>query len=344
MPSDRPEKETPPEFVIVMDCAAAVAPSSTVPKSSASGETLSDAAVTPVPASDTTAGPALLPTLIVPARLPAAVGVNPTATMQLAPPASVVPQVVLAMAKSPVTARPRPVSVVPPVFVTVMVCVLELLPITIALKLRLCGVALKSATVSPTPESGTTIAVGAMLNPPERIPAAVGVKLTATLQLAPPASVVPQLLLVSTKSPLIANANPDSAAPPLLVRVMSCALAVAPTCCAEKLKLCGEALRDAAANPIPLSAAVAEATVVPLNVILPLRVPASVGENAIAIVQLPPATSVVPQVEDCSAKSPLTAIARFASTEPPEFVTVTACAALVCPVGVAAKLNCVGLR
>ena len=91
------------EFVIVTDCEP-VCPIVTLPKEMLLGPATSCPPVSPVPARLTTCGlcGALSVNDTVPVRTPTAVGVNVTFTVQLAPAASVAPQL-LDWAKFPVT-------------------------------------------------------------------------------------------------------------------------------------------------------------------------------------------------------------------------------------------------
>lgn len=79
-----------------------------------------------------------------------------------------------------------------------------------------------SATVCGLPE-----ALSAMLSNPPRIPAAVGVKVMLILQLARPATALPQLL-VAAKSPLVVIDVMFSGALPGLLRAIVCGVLVKP--------------------------------------------------------------------------------------------------------------------
>ena len=89
-----------PTFVNVTDLAALVVPTATVPKLSEVGERES---CVPVPVKATVCGLFGASSLKVniPVRTPITVGVKVTLTVQLSPTASVVPQVLLLIAKSP---------------------------------------------------------------------------------------------------------------------------------------------------------------------------------------------------------------------------------------------------
>jgi len=143
----------------------------------------------------------------VPLAAPVAVGVNVTPTAQLAPAAWLVPQVLLAIAKGPLIPTLEIVRAVLWRLVSVTVTAalvlltatvpkfneladrvtgeLELLPVP--LRLTVCG-------LFPAPSVKVSVPVAA--------PVAVGVNVTPTLQVAPAATLVPQLLLAIPKGPL----------------------------------------------------------------------------------------------------------------------------------------------
>jgi len=85
---------------------------------------------------------------------------------------------------------------------------------------------------SPAPDMvvfcGLLVALSVKVSEPVRFPLAVGANVTLTEQLAPAARLAPQLF-VSPKSPVVAIAEMDSAALPLLVSVTFCAALVVPT-------------------------------------------------------------------------------------------------------------------
>jgi hypothetical protein len=98
---------------------------------------------------------------------------------------------------------------------------------------------------SPEPERATVcrlaLALSATLSVPERLPAAVGVNFTLMVQLALPASELPQLS-VCAKSPLVLILEMVSTALLVFVSVTVCAVLVAPTSTLEKLRLAGDTL------------------------------------------------------------------------------------------------------
>src|SRR5260221_6529155 len=109
--------------------------------------------------------------------------------------------------------------------------------------------------VTPVPDSETVAglpgALLAMLSVPVREPVAVGVKVTLTVQDAPAARVVPQLL-VCAKSPVAENEETDAAVPPVLLTVTACEPLVEPTVWLPKDTLDGFAETDGPEVPPPL--------------------------------------------------------------------------------------------
>src|SRR5262245_21022195 len=164
------------------------------------------AGATPVPLSPTVCGlPAALDEMLtVAVRAPAAVGVNVTEIVQLAPAASVagLSGQLLSWAKSPALAPASPMleitSGARPEFVNVTLCAALVVPTSWLPKPRLVGDRL-TAGVVPVPLSGTVCglptALSLMLTLAVRLPAADGVKVTEIVQLAPTASVPGQVFV-----------------------------------------------------------------------------------------------------------------------------------------------------
>ena len=131
---------------------------------------------------------------------------------------------------------------------------------------------------------------------PDRLPVAVGVKVTVTAQLAPAAKLLPQVLPVNAKSPIlvppIAMLVKVSVVIPSLVTVMLFGALVVPTFTLPKFTDGGVNLRGAAVPVMvtncvpPLSATVK----------VPDCTPSVVGLNVTEMVHVPPAARVEPQV------------------------------------------------
>jgi hypothetical protein len=177
---------------------------------------------------------------------------------------------------------------------------------------------------------------------PVRAPAAVGVNVTLIVQLAPTASVVPQLF-VCAKSPLAVMELIVAAVVPLFDRVVDCAAVVEPTTVDVKARLAGLAFSAGpGAVPVPLRATETAPETSVLTVSVPVREPATVGLNFTVTVQDPPAAMLVPQVLVCE-KSPVIVTDDTAAAVEPLFETVTVCSALVVPVVCDPKLSAVGV-
>jgi hypothetical protein len=142
---------------------------------------------------------ALLVMVSVPVREPAAVGAKVTPTAQVAPTAMLAPQV-LVCAKSPEVATPATDAAAVPVFRTVSDCDALLPPTAVMPNVRLGG-SIESAGPGAMPVPVRLTAVGPlgslveMVSVPVRVPDAVGVNVTFTAQLAPAATLVPQVLV-----------------------------------------------------------------------------------------------------------------------------------------------------
>ena len=89
---------------------------------------------------------------------------------------------------------------------------------------------------------------------------------------------------------------------PLLLSVIACAGLVVAMVCAAKVRLVGLSAADGpTATPVPVKLAVCGLpAALSVTVIVPVRVPATVGVNVTLIVQLALAASDVPQVLVCA--------------------------------------------
>jgi hypothetical protein len=159
----------------------------------------------PVPDNDTDCGlaDALSVKVRVPVREPAAPGLKVTVMVQLAPAARLAGQA-LVWEKSPVAAMFVTLSVALPPFVTLIVCAVLAAPRSSPPKFKLAGETLASA---PTPfpakeilcEPGTALSLRS--SAPVRLPGAVGLNITVTVQAAPGLKELPQAS-AAEKSPL----------------------------------------------------------------------------------------------------------------------------------------------
>jgi hypothetical protein len=172
-------------------------------------------------------------------REPVADGVNVTLMLQLCPPPTLPPQV-LVCAKSPefvpVIMMLVMLSAVLPRLVSVTVLAALVFPTLMVPKFRLAGA---SRTAAPVPVKGTACglpeALSVTLTAALRVPPAVGSNVTLTVQLAWLARVEGDSgqLSVWLKSPallpVIATLVMVRATPPVLSRVILCAALVVPT-------------------------------------------------------------------------------------------------------------------
>ena len=264
----------------------------------------------PVPARVTDCGLplALSATVTVAERLPTAVGVKVTLMVQLPLAATELPQV-LVWAKSPVLVPPIArlvmVSAAVPVLLRVIVCPelvelrgwllkvrlpgerLTLGPLPVPLRLTVCWLPDVLLLLSVT----TRLAV--------RVPGAVGVKLTLTVQLLLAASELAQVV-VSAKSPALApeNARPlmVRAALPELLNVKAWTELVVPTVWLLKVRLEVDSAA-AGALPVPLRLTVCglplALSAIPREAV---RDPVPAGVNVTLRAQLLPAATELPQV------------------------------------------------
>ena len=319
----------PPELVAVKVAGGEVAFRTTWPKSCEDGTMARVPGVAPVPLSAAVAGlAAKLPgTESDPLRLPMIEGVNSTSSLQLDPAASEVPQVVDAIAKSPLAEGVPSVTGAPPLFAATKVADADVVPSTTIPKLSPAGESARLPGDTPVPDkdelAGLVAKLPAMLSAPVRKPVADGVKVTWTTQLPPAGSDAPQLVDRTAKSPLVAGAWRLTAVPPLLLAVKAAADFVAPTTTAPKVCAAGESVRLPGVTPCPVSAAVAGLLLkVPPMLSTPLRLPRAVGEKVTKSVQLAPAASAGVQVVEATAKSPLAEGVCRLTGAPPVFRAV----------------------
>ena len=119
---------------------------------------------------------------------------------------------------------------------------------------NLVGDRVTAGAVMPVPVKDTVcglpLALSATEIEPFRLPVAVGVNVTEIAHVPEAATEVPQVL-VWLKSPLAVMLVMESAAVPVLVRVMLCAALVVLSAWLPKVRLVGEKL-TAGAIPVPL--------------------------------------------------------------------------------------------
>src|SRR5208337_3257708 len=179
-------------------------------------------AATPVPVRLTVcvAGLALSVMVTAPVLVPVALGLKVTLRVQLAPAATLEPQV-LVWEKSPLTVMRVMLRVAFPVLLRVTLLALLLVPTFCDGKVKEVGERLTAGAV-PVPVRLTVcvagLALSVMVTAPVRVPAAVGLKVTLRVQLAPAATLEPQVL-VWEKSPLTVMLVMLRVALPVFLRV-----------------------------------------------------------------------------------------------------------------------------
>ena len=172
---------------------------------------------------------------------------------------------------------------------------------------------LNTAGVNPVPFKLALIVMAAFPAPSVELvavrracrpPAAVGVKVTDTEQLAPPASVDAQFAELAAKSPAAvpetAKFRPDNGSPPGFVTVTVCAALATPTPTPGNVSDAGLKLSEAGANPVPETAmrAIGTPRLVLDTTTVPFCSPLTTGENVTGAVHVPPAGRLVPQFPD----------------------------------------------
>ena len=185
--------------------------------------------------------------VMVPARLPPAVGAKVTEIVQFAPAATLVPQV-LVWAKSPLAAMLVTLSVALPLLESVTTCEALVDFSNCPVKVRLAADKLSTGPI-PVPVSATVWVLSATalllsvtVSVPVRLPKAVGVNVKLMVQLAPPARGVVVLQVppeATPKSPEAAMALISNGADPVLLSVADWVLLVVPTPWLPKLRLAG---------------------------------------------------------------------------------------------------------
>ncbi len=230
--------ELVPVLVSVTDCAAAVVPTTVLPKARLEGVTETPGAVpTPLRAMVCVPPLALSLMVITPVCVPLATGVKAAAMTQVLPAdtGAEVEHVVLgSKAKLPLIVRALISSGLLPVFVRVTVCAAAAVPATVLPKVRVDGLSDTPANV-PVPARLTLLVptFDPMVRVPVRLLAAVGVNVTPRSQLEPAESgfeaeqvVVPPS---TAKSPLMLKDAKLTGEVPSLVTVTLSAPLVVPT-------------------------------------------------------------------------------------------------------------------
>jgi len=336
-------------LVTVTVFVALVTPTATLPKAKLTGENVKGAM--PVPVRPATCGDfvVLATTVIAPPMLPVTVGENVTVIVQVAPPVSVAPQVVV-LPKSPLAVMDESVAVEVPVFFMVMTFPALVEPTAVAVKVSLVGVKVKVADEEvPVPFRvtlwGEFDALSVIAIEPLRLPAASGENVTVMVQLAGEGPSVVGQLLVCAKSPVAAPTVSGVDPVPVFFTVTVLPALVVPTACAANVNVAGvSVITTVAAFPVPVRLTICgELDALSVIEIEPVRVPVAVGVNVTVMVQLAgEGPRVVGQLLVC-AKSPVAGAMVSGVDAVPVFFTVTVLPALVVPTVCDANVSLVGV-
>src|SRR5258708_36906781 len=164
-----------------------------------------------------------------------------------------------------------------------------------------------------------------------RVPFALGVKVTAIVQLRPAARLEPQLLVCAKSvalGPLMAKPEKVSVVPPALVSATFEGGGVVPTFCGGKISEVGERLTSV---PTPNKVRICVGgPALSLMGTDPMRLPITAGLNLTVMVQEPPTATLLPQVFVWP-KLPLAARLVIVSGLVPVLARITVCGPLTVP-------------
>lgn len=184
----------------------------------------------------------------VPVRVPAAVGVKVTEIVQLPPAATLDPQFCVSAKSTDAVMEVTDRAAVPGL-VSVTVWAALVVPSLCGAKVRLAGESATAGAVTretaPVPLRttiwGEPLALSVNVSVPVRVPATMGVNVTAIVHLAPIATLMPQVS-VCAKSPEVAIVVTAKAAVPELVKVNVWAELVVLSVCQAKVRLVAESV------------------------------------------------------------------------------------------------------
>jgi hypothetical protein len=231
----------------------------------------------------------------VPVTVPFAVGENVTATVQLAPAAMLVPQVLLAIAKPALVTMLEKLRDTLWRFVSVTLLAPLVLPTATVPKFKELEERVTGALPVPVRLTvcGLFRALSVNVSVPVTAPIAVGEKVTPTTQLAPAAILVPQVLLATAKPALVTMLEKLRATFTRLVSVTVLTALVPPTATVPKFKLLEE--RVTGALPVPVRVTIC-VPALPAIVRLPEAAPTAMGEKVTETVQEDPGAMLPLQV------------------------------------------------
>lgn len=235
------------------------------------------------------------------------------------------------------------VSALAPVFLSVTVCVADVEPTLVEVKVRLVGERLTAGAPAPVPLRATVCgefgALSLKLSVAVKVPAAVGLKVNVTTQEAPTANVpLPTHDVAPWKSeplvPVIVGLLVKvRVAVPVFLIVTVCEADAAPTAVDGKVRLVGEtvAAMVVGAAPVPLMATVCgELGALSTKLSAPVSEPVVVGLKVTVTVQEALPARDEPQLlvwENEEALVPVMLMPEMVMEAVPPFVSVTACEA-----------------
>jgi hypothetical protein len=186
-----------------------------------------------------------------PVTAPAAVGANATPTLQLAPAAIPVPHVLLTILKGALASIFEKLSAVLPLFVTLTVFVVLVLPAVTLPKFKVLAENVTGKMPLPVrfTACGPFAASSVNVSVPVPVPAEVGENVTPVVQVAPAAMLPTQVLLLIPKGPLEVTLVKFRAMFWRFVKVTVLAALVVPTTAPLKLSVLEE--RVTGALPVP---------------------------------------------------------------------------------------------
>lgn len=243
----------------------------------------------------------------------AEVGVKTTVTVQLAPAASDVPQVLVEIEKELAFVPLRLMEVIDsadvPALVNIKTCATLLVPTVTVPNASVAGVRAACGAVGVTPVQLSADATWGMgdgkfaASVAERTPVAVGVQVTLMVQLAPIASVAGHALVCANELgfvPKIEILLKVSAAVPVFESVSVCEELVVPTVVDGKVSVEGASAGCGTPVTVPASVAVwLPAVALSATVRVAAKLPTEVFTSPSVMLQVAPAASVVPQVLLC---------------------------------------------
>jgi hypothetical protein len=151
------------------------------------------------------------------------------------------------------------------VLLTVTICAALDDPTNVAAKVNSAGLTFRPETAFPAPLRGTVAGITPevaeeTVNVAEFSPAAIGVKITCTVQLDPAISVAAQVVVpvekLPAEAPLIWKPTLAAATPPVFPMVKIIGALDAPTLWEPKVRLAGLTLKAAGCAPVPARATV----------------------------------------------------------------------------------------